>query len=99
MRHDARRTHHLVLGLVALGMEVEVVIERVVAALADCREHDAHVKLAPALLVDAERRLLEHCPCISILAMATSVAGRAHLACSSQTTGADCMCTSQTRWA
>jgi hypothetical protein len=62
MRLDARRTYHLVLGLVALRLEVEVVVERVVAALADCGEHNGHVKLAPALLIDAERRLLEHCP-------------------------------------
>jgi len=48
-----------VLGLVALGLEVEIVAESVVAALADGRKHDAHVELSPALLVDAERRLLE----------------------------------------
>jgi hypothetical protein len=48
-----------VLGLVALRLEVEVVFQRVVATLADGRQHNLHVKLAPALLFDAERRLLD----------------------------------------
>jgi hypothetical protein len=60
-RCRAWQTYDLVLGLVALRLEVEIVIQRVVAALVDRREHDAHVELAPALLVDAERRLLEDC--------------------------------------
>jgi hypothetical protein len=51
--------HDLVLGLVALRLEVEVVFQRVVTTLADGRQHNLHVKLAPALLFDAERRLLD----------------------------------------
>lgn len=53
------------LGLVALGLEVEVVCQSVVAALANCTEGDAHIKLAPALLIDAEWWLLEDCACIN----------------------------------
>jgi hypothetical protein len=53
-------THDLMPRLVALGLEVEVVVQSVLAALADGREHDAHVELSPALLLNAERRLLEH---------------------------------------
>jgi hypothetical protein len=53
-------THNLMPRLVALGLEVEVVIKSMLAALADRREHDAHVELSPALLFDVERGLLEH---------------------------------------
>lgn len=52
-------TYNLVLGLVSLGLEVEVMVEGVVAALADSSEDDGHVELAPALLINAEGRLLE----------------------------------------
>lgn len=58
-------TYHLVLGLVALGLEVEVVAERVLAALVGCCEDDGHVKLSPSLLFDAERRLLDCCTPVS----------------------------------
>ncbi len=54
-------THNLVLGFVALRLEVEVMIERVVSALANGGQDDGHVKLTPTLLVDAERRLLDYC--------------------------------------
>ena len=53
------KTYDLVLGLIPLRLEVEVVLERVLAALVCCCEDDAHVKLSPTLLVDAEWRLLE----------------------------------------
>lgn len=49
------------LGLVLLGLEVEVVGQRVLAALADRCKDNGKVKLSPALLVDAERGLLECC--------------------------------------
>jgi hypothetical protein len=50
-----------VLGLVLLGLEVEVVGQRVVSTLADGCENDGEVKLSPALLVDTEWGLLECC--------------------------------------
>jgi hypothetical protein len=55
------RTHHLMLGLVLLGLEVEVMGQRELATLADSGEDNGQVKLSPALLLDAERRLLEYC--------------------------------------
>lgn len=56
-----RGTYDLVLGIVALRLEVEVVAQCVLAALVCCREDNCHVELAPSLLIDAERRLLERC--------------------------------------
>lgn len=53
------------LGLVALRLEIEVVLKCVVAALAYSRQDNAHVEFTPSLLLDAERRLLEHCACVS----------------------------------
>jgi hypothetical protein len=50
-----------VLGFVLLGLEVEVVGQRVVSTLADGCENDGEVKLSPALLVDTEWGLLECC--------------------------------------
>jgi hypothetical protein len=49
------------LGLVTLRLEVEVVLERMVTALANTRQDNGHVELSPTLLVDAERRLLDDC--------------------------------------
>lgn len=68
------QTYDLVLGLVALGLEVEVVAERVLAALVRGGEHNGHVELAPALLVDAERRLLERCGACQYVGAACAVA-------------------------
>jgi hypothetical protein len=50
-----------VLGLVLLSLEVEVVGQRMVTALADSCKNNSKVELSPALLVDAERGLLECC--------------------------------------
>jgi hypothetical protein len=47
--------------LVALLLEVEVVRNLDLGTLADRREVDDHLELAPALLIDAERRLLAGC--------------------------------------
>jgi hypothetical protein len=60
------RTYDLVLGLVSLRLEVEVVLECVLATLVCCCEDNAHVELSPSLLVDAERRLLERYATISM---------------------------------
>lgn len=59
-------TYDLVLGLVALRLEVKVVVEGVLAALVRRREDDAHVELSPSLLVNAEWRLLERCTPVSM---------------------------------
>jgi hypothetical protein len=53
---------HPVLGLVALRLEIEVVIESVVATLADCGEHDGHIHI-PILAIferDAHATLFFH---------------------------------------
>jgi hypothetical protein len=63
------------LGLVALRLEVEVVLERVVAALANSRQDDGHVKLSPALLIDAEGRLLDDCALSAFLLLPQSAPG------------------------
>jgi hypothetical protein len=47
--------------LVALLLEVEVVRDDDLGALADGGEVDEHLELAPALLVEAEGRLLLGC--------------------------------------
>jgi hypothetical protein len=54
------------LSLVPLRLEVEIVLERVVAALAHTRQDNGHVELSPALLLDAERRLLDDWYFVSI---------------------------------
>jgi len=48
-----------VLGLITLRLEVEVVLEGVITALANSGQDNAHVELTPTLLIDAERRLLD----------------------------------------
>lgn len=53
------------LGLVALRLEVKVVVEGMVAAFADSGEYDGHIELTPALLVEAEGWLLDHCVRVS----------------------------------
>jgi hypothetical protein len=58
-------TYHLVLGLVALRLKVEVVAEGMLAALVGCCEDDGHVKLSPSLLFDAEWCLLDCCTLVS----------------------------------
>lgn len=58
-------TYHLVLGLVALRLKVEVMVECVVAAFAHSGQDDGHLELTPALLVDTERGLLDDCVAIS----------------------------------
>jgi hypothetical protein len=103
MRLHAVGTHNLVLGFVALRLEVEVVIERVVAALANSGQDDGHVKLTPTLLVDAERRLLDCCWLVSDIAcrrrVAQGIVERTHCACSSRMKDAGCKQPSRKRWA
>jgi hypothetical protein len=48
-----------VLGFVALGTEVEVVVQDLIASASNGRTMDFHVKFTPTLLIDAEWRLLE----------------------------------------
>jgi hypothetical protein len=51
------------------------VIERVVAALANSRQDNGHVKLSPTLLIDAERRLLYDCVLLAGLLLSQSALG------------------------
>lgn len=45
------------LGLVAVGLEVEIMLDGVV--FVPRRENQLHVELAPSFLLDLERRFLE----------------------------------------
>jgi hypothetical protein len=47
------------LRLIPLALKVQIMLQRMLAPAVRARKHDIHVELAPALLVDAERRLLE----------------------------------------
>ena len=69
------------LGLVPLRLKVEVVLERVVAALANTCQDNGHVELSPTLLIDAERRLLDDCSSVSIAAFTQPIICSAHSPC------------------
>lgn len=55
-----RKTYNGVLGLVALALKVQIMLERVVlSALSDGRAMNGDVEFTPSLLIDSKRRLVE----------------------------------------
>ena len=53
--------YHGVRRLVSFRLEVEVMLESMIAAFVRASEDDCHVKFTPSFLLNLERWLLEHC--------------------------------------